>query len=109
MQSVELNAMPVEVSTTEVSTKASRKTLIQRVALVFVALLAFGAVALNAYEPSSELGSLRGSVMNMCRWWDAGCHARAAARKAAEWALARKRELEAAAARAAAEVKAAAE
>ena len=72
MQSVELNAMPVEVSTTEVSTKASRKTLIQRVALIFVALLAFGAVALNAYEPSSELGSLRGSVMNMCRWWDAG-------------------------------------
>jgi hypothetical protein len=90
--------------------------LIQRVALVFVALLAFGAVALNAYEPSSELGSLRGSVMNMCRWWDAGCHARRAAdqareaaRKAAEWALARKRELEAAAARAAALVKAAAE
>merc|ERR1719353_1157636 len=52
----------------------------------------------------------------MCRWWDAGCHARRAAdqareaaRKAAEWALARKRELEAAAARAAALVKAAAE
>jgi len=94
----------------------ARKTMIQRVALAFVTLLAVGALALNSYEPSNQLGSLRGSVMNMCRWWDAGCHAREAARKAAqaarkaaEWAAARKRELEAAAARAAAEIKAAAE
>ena len=75
MQPAELNAMPVEVSDSSTDSKESnvaRKTMIQRIALVLVTLLAFGAVALNSYEPSNELGSLRGSVMNMCKWWDAG-------------------------------------
>ena len=75
MQASELNDMPVEASTISTNVKDSnvtRKSFIQRIALVVVTLLAFGAVALNSYEPSNELGSLRGSVMNMCKWWDAG-------------------------------------
>ena len=75
MQSSELNAMPVEASTSPTDNNdknVARKTMIQRVALAFVTLLAVGAIALNSYEPSNQLGSLRGSVMNMCRWWDAG-------------------------------------
>ena len=72
-----MNAMPVEASTTPTDANdndksVARKTMIQRVALAFVTLLAVGALALNSYEPSNQLGSLRGSVMNMCRWWDAG-------------------------------------
>ena len=75
MRPAELNAMPVDTSTTSSDAKESgvtRKSIIQRAALLIVALLALGALALSSYEPSKELGSLRGSVMDMCRWYDAG-------------------------------------